>query len=441
MSTPLVAIVGRPNVGKSTLFNRIIGTRRAIVHDVAGVTRDRHYAETEWAGRGFILIDTGGYVPDSADVFVKAIREQVAVSVEEAAVVLFLVDGQEGLHPMDHELAQMLRRSKRTVLLAVNKVDGERQELETGQFYALGLGEPIPVSAISGRSSGDLLDLVVKGFPEAAKNDDEAGSMRLAVIGRPNVGKSSLVNALIGTERSIVTDVPGTTRDSLDTPMRYKGRNIVIVDTAGLRRRSKVKENIEFFSTIRTLKSVEQCDVALCLIDASGGLTHQDIDIVSGALEHKKGAVIAVNKWDLIEKDSNTAIRVERDIRERIKTYDFVPVITISATNKQRVRKALDIAVDVYEERRKRVPTSELNDGLLEVLQRTPPPATPTGREVKISYATQVREAPPVFVLFANEPKHIPESYRRFVERSIRGLFGFTGAPIVVQFRNKRQSA
>ena len=438
MSKPLVAIVGRPNVGKSTLFNRIIGNRRAIVHDEPGVTRDRHYATTDWAGREFMLIDTGGYVPDSPDVFEKAIREQVEISIEEANVVLFLVDAQQGVHPMDEEIAQLLRRSGQPVLLAVNKVDSARYELETAQFYSLGLGDPVPVSAISGRLSGDLLDLLVEGFPEHV-SDEELDTMRLAIIGRPNVGKSSITNALLGRERAIVTDIPGTTRDALDSLLKYHGTDITLIDTAGLRRRSKVKETIEFYSTLRTLKSIEQCDVALCLIDATAGLTHQDTDVINEAIAHRKGVVIAVNKWDLIEKDSNSAARVEKDIHERLKMHDFIPVITMSALTKQRAHKALDICIAVHGERRKRVSTSELNDKLLEIVHETPPPSTPSGREVKISYATQVRESPPVFVLFTNEAKHIPESYRRFVERAVRRLFGFEGVPIAVQFRGKKE--
>ena len=438
MAKPLVAIVGRPNVGKSTLFNRIIGVRRAIVHDAPGVTRDRHYAQTDWAGREFTLIDTGGYVPDSPDVFEKAIREQVEISIAESTVVLFLVDAQEGVHPMDSEIATLLRRSGRPVVLAVNKVDSPRYELEVAQFYELGLGDPVPVSAISGRLSGDLLDEIVKGFPERV-SEESGDRLRLAIIGRPNVGKSSFTNALLGITRAIVTDIPGTTRDALDSEFTYHSRPITLIDTAGLRRRSKVKETIEFYSTLRTLKSIEQCDVAMCIIDATAGLTHQDTDVINEAIALRKGVVIAVNKWDLIEKDSNSAARVEKDIHERLKMHDFIPVITISALEKQRVNKALDLCIQVHEERRKRVSTSELNEKLLEIVHETPPPSTPTGREVKISYATQVRESPPVFVLFTNEAKHIPESYRRFVERALRRLFGYEGVPIAVQFRGKQK--
>lgn len=437
MNKPIVAIVGRPNVGKSTLFNRIVGGRKAIVHDEPGVTRDRHYGDTDWAGRDFVLIDTGGYVPESDDVFERAIREQVRVSIEEAAVILFVVDGQDGLYPLDRELANMLRRAEKKVILAVNKIDSKKYEQNPAEFYALGLGDPQPVSAISGRSTGDLLDLIIEGFPEPVEEEDEE-HLQLAIIGRPNVGKSSITNALLGRERSIVTDVPGTTRDAVDSRLEYKGRTITLVDTAGLRRRSKVKENVEFFSTLRTLKSIQRCDVALCLLDGSEGMTHQDIDVLNEAVRFNKGVVIVVNKWDLVEKDHRTADLITKDIYERVKMFDYIPVIFVSALTQQRVFKTLDLCLEVYEERNKRIPTSELNDRILEILRATPPPSTPSGKQVKIRYVTQVREAPPVIVLFANEPKYIPESYRRFVTRQIRGIWEFKGVPLTVQFRTTK---
>jgi GTPase len=438
-SKPIVAIVGRPNVGKSTLFNRILGVRQAIVMDEPGVTRDRHYALGDWAGKEFFLIDTGGYVPDSADVFERAIREQVKISIDEANVILFLVDAKDGIIPIDEEMARLLRRSKKKVILTVNKVDSEKQEPSVGQFYQLGLGDPVPVSALIGRLSGDLLDLVVEGFPDQREEEDNE-SMHLAIIGRPNVGKSSFVNALLGTERAIVTDIPGTTRDALHTPLQYHGRTITLVDTAGLRRKSRVKENIEFYSTLRTLRSIQMCDVALCMIDAAEGLSHQDIDVISEAVEQRKGVVIAVNKWDQMEKDSNTAKRFEEEIHSRIKMYDYLPVVTVSALTKQRIHKTLDLCLAVHEQRRRRVTTSELNDAMLDILHATPPPSTPTGKEIKIRYVTQVRTAPPVIVIFCSFPKHIPESYRRFVERSIRRRFGFEGVPLTVQFRTTKSA-
>ncbi|MDT8325220.1 MAG: ribosome biogenesis GTPase Der [Bacteroidota bacterium] len=437
MNKPIVAIVGRPNVGKSTLFNRIVGGRKAIVHDQPGVTRDRHYGDTDWAGRDFVLIDTGGYVPESDDVFERAIREQVRISIEEAAVILFVVDGQEGLYPLDRELANMLRRSTKKVILAVNKIDSQKYEQNPAEFYALGLGDPQPVSAISGRSTGDLLDLVIEGFPEPVEEEEEE-HLQLAIIGRPNVGKSSITNALLGRQRSIVTDVPGTTRDAIDSQLEYQDRTITLVDTAGLRRRSKVKENVEFFSTLRTLKSIQRCDVALCLLDGTEGMTHQDIDVLNEAVRFNKGIVIVVNKWDLVEKDHRTADLITKDIYERVKMFDYIPVIFVSALTQQRVFKALDLCIEVYAERNKRIPTSELNDRILEILRATPPPSTPTGKQVKIRYITQVREAPPVIVLFANEPKYIPESYRRFVTRQIRNIWQFKGVPLTVQFRTTK---
>jgi GTPase len=438
MYKPVVAIVGRPNVGKSTLFNRIVGGRTAIVMDEPGVTRDRHYAESDWAGKDFILIDTGGYVPDSSDVFEKAIREQVRISIDEAAVILFMVDGKEGLLPMDVDLAQILRRSKKRVVLVVNKIDSTKMEIRRHEFHELGLGEPHIVSAISGRYSGDLLDVIVDGFPDTAEME-APDHMQLAIIGRPNVGKSSITNAILGTERSIVTDIPGTTRDAIDSTIVHEGHRITLIDTAGMRRRSKVKENIEFYSTLRTLKSIQRCDVALVMFDAMDGLLHQDIDVLNEAARMNKGLVIAVNKWDLIEKDSKTADLIVKDIHAKIKMFDYVPVVFVSALTKQRVFKTLELCLHVYEERQKRIPTSELNNNILEVMRATPPPSTPTGKQVKVLYATQVREAPPVLVLFANEAKYIPESYRRFVERRIRELWGFTGVPLTVQFRSGKQ--
>ncbi len=435
MNKPVVAIVGRPNVGKSTFFNRIVGARTAIVMDEPGVTRDRHYAETDWSGRDFILIDTGGYVPDTSDVFERAIREQVRLSIEEATVILFMVDGKDGLLPMDMELANILRRAKKKVILVVNKIDSSKSESKKHDFHELGLGEPHIVSSISGRYTGDLLDVIIEGFPPSVE-EEEPNHLQLAIIGRPNVGKSSITNAILGVERSIVTDIPGTTRDSIDSMIEHEGNTITLIDTAGLRRKSKVKDNVEFYSSLRTMKSIQRCDVAMVLFDAEEGLLHQDIDVLNEAARLNKGLVIAVNKWDLVEKDSKTADLIVKDIHAKIKMFDYVPVIFVSALTKQRVFKALDLCLKVYEERSKRIPTSELNENILEILRATPPPSTPTGKQVKVFYATQVREAPPVILIFANEAKYIPESYRRFVERRIREIWGFEGVPLTVQFRS-----
>lgn len=437
MSRPIVAIVGRPNVGKSTLFNRLIGHRAAIVHAQPGVTRDRHYADADWAGKHFTLVDTGGFVPDSSDVFEAAIREQATISIEESDVVIFLVDAVSGILPMDEEIAMVLRKSGREVLLVVNKVDNEKREIDVAPFYALGLGDPYPISALGGRRIGDFLDTLTEKFPAHMYDETPIEQMHLAVIGRPNVGKSSLVNAFLGKQRAIVTDIPGTTRDAIDSTFSYHKKEIVLIDTAGLRRRSKIKENIEYFSTLRTIRSIARSSVTLFLIDAQIGLTHQDIDVLNEAAKLKKGIVICVNKWDLIEKETNTARQFEIKIYEVVKMFDYIPIIFISALTKQRIAKALDACLAVHEERSKHILTSDLNDAVQEIIQRTPPPATPIGKEIRINYATQVKSAPPVFVLFTNEPKHIPESYRRYIERQLRDRYGFMGVPLTLQFRRK----
>ncbi len=438
MARPIVAIVGRPNVGKSTLFNRLLGRRQAIVDNRPGATRDRHYGEADWAGKPFSIIDTGGFVPDSADVFEAAIREQARISIEEADVIIFVVDVVEGLHPIDKDIADILRRSSKNVLLAANKTDNAPREADAAVFFALGLGDPLPVSALGGRLIGDFLDRLTEGFPERPGEEEEhPDRLHLAIIGRPNVGKSSLTNAFLGRDRSIVTDLPGTTRDAIDSPLNFRKREIVLIDTAGLRRRSKIRESIEYYSVLRTLRAIGRADVTLLLIDAEAGLTHQDIEVLSEAAEMNKGIVLAVNKWDLIEKDTNTARRYEERIRESVKTFDYVPVLFISALTKQRIHRALETCVAVFDERARHIPTAELNDAILPLIEQTPPPATPVGREVKIKYVTQVRANPPVILFFCNEPKHIPESYRRFLERRLRERFGFAGVPLTLQFRRK----
>lgn len=437
MSQFLIAIVGRPNVGKSTLFNRIVGERHAIVDATSGVTRDRHYADSEWAGRTFTIIDTGGFVPHSEDVFEAAIREQAQIAIDEADLVLFVVDATTGIAPLDNDIAEILRKSTKRILLAVNKVDNEKREPEVGQFYRLGLGDPIPIAALTGRGIGDFLDVVVKEIPKIVtggkKND---AHIRLAVIGKPNVGKSSLVNAILGEERTIVTPLPGTTRDPVDSVLKYHDEQYLLIDTAGLRKRSKVKESIEFFSTLRALKSIERCDVALILIDAVSGLEKQDIRVMSEAVDRKKGIVLVVNKWDLVEKDSSTARAYEVAIQEKVKTLDYVPIVFISALTKQRIYKVIDVAKSVFAEKVKHLKTSELNDALLPEIGRYPP-WTPTGKEIKIKYVTQAKTNPPVIAFFANEPKLINEQYSRFLERKIREHFGFTGVPLTLVFKKK----
>ena len=435
MSRWLVALVGRPSVGKSTLFNRIVGQRRAIVDDAPGVTRDRHYAETEWAGKLFTLVDTGGFVPASDDVFEQAIREQAQIAIEEADIVLFVVDAQAGVVASDMEIAQVLRKSEKKVVLIVNKVDSEKREPSLAEFYSLGLGEPVSTSALVGRKVGDLLDVVTRDF-SSVQVEDKDPRLKIAVIGKPNVGKSSFVNALLQENRNIVTDIPGTTRDPIDSIVKYHGEEILLVDTAGLRRKSKIKESVEFYSTIRTLKSIERCDVVVVLIDAQDGLEHQDLHIIETAMQRNRPVVLAVNKWDLVEKDENTARYYEKALREKLRIYDFTPIIFISALTKQRVYKVLELVKTVDAEQNKRISTNELNDVLGQDI-KTYPPRSRSGKEIKIKYITQVKAKPPVFAFFCNEPKLIDDNYRRYLENRIREHFVFTGVPLVLSFKQK----
>ena len=435
MSHWLVALVGRPNVGKSTLFNRIIGQRSAIVHDMPGVTRDRNYAEAEWAGKHFSLVDTGGYVPESEDIIETAIREQAQIAIEEADVVLFLVDAEDGMLPMDAEVGRILRKAQKKVVLVVNKIDGEKRESATAEFYKLGLGEPYSISALGGRKIGDLLDVVTEDF--ATSSDDKVDPrLKIAVIGKPNVGKSSFVNALLKEERHIVTDIPGTTRDPIDATLKYYGEEILLIDTAGLRKKSRIKESVEFYSALRTLKSIERCDVAVILIDATEGLDHQDLRIIENTIERNRAAIIAVNKWDLVEKDANTAKAFEKALEEKLRIYDFIPIIFISALEKQRIYKVIELAQKVNEEQNKRISTSELND-VLGADIKVFPPRSRSGKEIKIKYITQVKSKPPVFAFFCNEPKLVDDNYRRFLENKIRGHFTFSGVPVLLSFKQK----
>ncbi len=432
----IIAIVGRPNVGKSTFFNRILGTQQAIVHDVAGVTRDRHYAEAEWAGKSFTIIDTGGFVPASTDVFEQAIREQAHIAIEEADSIIFMVDAISGLTPMDHEIAEILRKSDKKAFLVVNKVDNDKREMDTGEFYRLGLGQPYSVAAINGRGIGDLLDRLTSAIPQETENDQRDERLRLAVIGRPNVGKSSYVNALIGQNKSIVTDIPGTTRDPIDSIYEKDGKEVIMIDTAGLRKKAKVKESIEFYSTIRTMRSIERCSVALVLVDAAVGVERQDLRIIQSAVERKKGVLIVVNKWDLIEKETNTARQFELALQQLLGRHSYIPVIFVSAKSGQRVGKAIEIAESIHEERRKEIPTNKLNTVILPEIERTPPSST-SGNEIKIKYITQVKVGPPVIAFFTNEPKLIQENYRRFLENILRQNFGFSGIPLTLVFKQK----
>lgn len=435
MSHWLVAIVGRPSVGKSTLFNRIIGQRSAIVHDVPGVTRDRHYADADWAGRTFSIVDTGGYIPSSEEVIDAAIREQAEVAIEEADVVMFVVDGETGLMPADVEIANVLRKAGKKVLLIVNKIDSEKREPALGEFFKLGLGDPISASALLGRKIGDLLDVVTADFQPGETRDTDP-RLKIAIIGKPNVGKSSLVNAMLQQERNIVTDIPGTTRDPIDSTLKYHGEEIILIDTAGLRRKSRIKESVEFFSTVRTLKSVERCDVAVVILDAQQGLEHQDLRIIETVVEHKRAVVIAVNKWDLIEKDATTARSLEKALKEKLRIYDFIPIIFISALVKQRIYKVIELAKMVNAEQNKRIATSELNERLRTDIELFPPRSR-SGKEIKVNYITQVNSKPPVFAFFCNEPNLIDDNYRRYLENKIRGHFVFSGVPVVLSFKRK----
>jgi GTP-binding protein len=436
MKIPLIAIVGRPNVGKSTLFNRLIGKREAIVDDQSGVTRDRNYGEGDWSGKRFRLIDTGGYVPESTDLFETAIREQVEVAIEEADSIIFLVDVKNGVNPIDKIIVDLLRQSGKKYFLVVNKVDAQVHAVGAAEFYSLGVDMVYDISALSGRQTGDLLDAITKDFP-ADDLIEEDKRLKIAIVGRPNVGKSSLTNALLGEGRSIVTDIPGTTRDSLDSVLKYYGEEIILVDTAGLRKKKKVEESIEFFSNLRTFKAISESDVTVLMLDVQTGFEKQDQKIIDEVVRWRKGLIIAINKWDLMEKETNTARDYELAIKDKLGTVDFAPVIFISALSKQRIFKLIDLCKKVQTERTKKIPTSELNDAILAEIEKNPPPASPTGKEVRIKFVNQVGDYYPIFLFFSNYPNHIPDHYRRFLERTLRRVYGFEGVPITVSFRQK----
>jgi GTP-binding protein len=435
---PVVAVVGRPNVGKSTFFNRIIGRRVAIVDDQPGVTRDRNFGRADWAGRAFFIVDTGGVIEGSDEPLDRSVRQQALAAVTEADVIVFLVDGRTGVHPLDEKLGEVLRKTSKPVLLVVNKMDNLPDEAGHHDFWSMGLGDPIPVSSISGKGSGDLLDRVVGSFPEAIDDGQEEDVIRVAVVGKPNVGKSSFINRLLGEERVVVSDTAGTTRDPVDTPLRYHDTTLVFVDTAGLRRQSRVSDSLEYYSALRTERVVRESDVCVVLVDATEGeLHHQDVRIAEQAWEAGSGVILLVNKWDLVEKETNTAPHYEKRVRERFPFLAWVPIVFVSALTGQRVRRTLDLILEVHAERGRTVGTPELNDLLGELTRRQPPPHH-RGRPVKLKYGTQVASSPPTFVFFANFPKAVPANYIRYLQNGLRERWPFTGSPVRIRIRGSR---
>ena len=438
---PIIAIVGRPNVGKSTFFNRLVGQRKAIVEDEPGVTRDRNYAEASYEERPFILIDTGGFEPTSGDRIQQQIKEQVEVAIQEADLILFLMDGKEGLNPTDEEVAGYLRKVTKPTFYVVNKIDGEKQEGSVMDFYRLGVSPLYSVSAEHGRGIGDLMDEVIKALPPSPPEIERIKEgIRVAIVGRPNVGKSSLLNKLIGRPRAIVDSTPGTTRDTLDTPLLREGRRYVFIDTAGIRRKSKVTERVEKYSAIKALKSLERCDVALVLIDGFEGLTEQDARIAEFAEENGRALILVVNKWDLVQKETQTMEEYKERIHREMKTLDYVPTLFISATTGQRVSRLFQTIDEVMAEHRKRIATGELNTWLREAVENYSPPAF-HNRPVKLLFISQVSTAPPTFILFVNEPLGLGESYRRYLLRRLREKYGFTGTPLRLFLKKRKKTS
>ena len=433
----LVALVGRPNVGKSTLFNRLVGNRQAIVDDTAGVTRDRHYGKCEWCGREFSVVDTGGYTSNSDDIFEGEIRKQVKIAIDEADLVLFLVEVGTGVTDFDEEIADLLRRSGKPVMLVVNKVDSSDKVSDIYQFYSLGLGDPIDISSANGSGTGDMLDELVKRLPADEKMVKEDENIpRIAIVGRPNAGKSSITNAFLGEDRNIVTEIAGTTRDSIESRYNKFGHDFILVDTAGLRKKTKVQEDLEFYSVMRAVKSIEQADVCILMIDATKGIEAQDMSIFNLIIKNKKGCVIAVNKWDLVEKNSNTMKEYTEAIKKRIAPFVDLPIIFTSATQKQRILDLLDAAAAVWENYSKKIPTSRLNELMLEEIENFPPPST-KGKYIKIKFITQLPTKSPSFAFFCNLPQYIGDPYKRFLENRLRKHFDFNGCPIQIYMRKK----
>ncbi|MGY8951564.1 MAG: ribosome biogenesis GTPase Der [Flavobacteriales bacterium] len=430
----IVAIVGRPNVGKSTLFNRLTESRQAITHEQSGVTRDRHYGKSEWGGKEFSVIDTGGYITGSDDVFEGEIRKQVELAIDEANVILFIVDAKEGITEMDSAVAKLLRKTAKKILVVANKTDNTRLLNEAVEFYNLGMGEYHPISSVSGSGTGDLLDELILHFEE--DEFKEFDLPKFAIIGRPNVGKSSLVNALIGKEQNIVTDIPGTTRDSLNTRFNKFGFDFYLVDTAGVRKKKNVHENLEFYSVMRAVRAIEHSDVCILMIDATRGFEAQDQRIFHIADKNNKGIVILVNKWDALEKDTDTTKKFEERIRKQISPFTDVPILFISVLEKQRLLKGLETAIEVYKNRAQKITTSELNETMLAIIEKHPPPAT-KGKYIRIKYCTMLPTPIPSFAFFANLPQYIKEPYKRFLENKIREIYNFSGVPITIYFRQK----
>jgi GTP-binding protein len=436
MSIPIIAIIGRPNVGKSTLFNRILKKRLAVVDDEPGVTRDRNYSPADWSGKFFYLVDTGGFVPGSKNEMEKMVKAQVEVALTEADVILFLVDNKVGVQEIDLEIARKLKKIEKKVILVANKVDNEKEEIDVHLLNRLGLGTPVPVSSATGRNVGDLLDKISEALPETIEEEAEKESIKVAVIGRPNVGKSSFVNALLGQDKLIVAEAPGTTRDAIDTKFKLNNLDFTLIDTAGLRKKSRVKNDLEYYTSLRTLRSIQRCDVALILIEAPQGLLNQDMKIFQEVEELWKGMLVGINKWDLVEKDSKTLDHYTKRMKKTAPYLDYLPFVFISAKTKQRIGNAMDLVVKVYNERKKRVETSKLNDILRKEIDRKPPAAA-MGKYIKIYYCTQTDIEPPTFVFFCNYPKLLQKTYLRYLENKIREHFGFIGVPLRIKVRKR----
>ena len=431
----IVAIVGRPNVGKSTLFNRLTESKKAIVDETSGVTRDRHYGKVIWNGKEFSVIDTGGLIVNSGDIFEEEIKKHVRIAMKESDIIMFLVDVKSGITDLDQSIAGMLRKIKKPVFLVVNKVDNHQDAFNSSEFYGLGLGDYFDISSITGSGTGDLLDKIVEAIPEK-DNEEELNLPKFAIVGRPNVGKSSLLNALVAEERNIVTDIPGTTRDSIYTRYNKYNHDFFLIDTAGLRKKGKVHENLEFYSVMRSIRVIEQSDVCLLLIDALRGMEAQDVNIFNLIKRNRKGVVVLVNKWDLMEKETNTTKEFLKAIHERLAPFTDVPIIFISALTKQRIHRVLETANEVFENRKRKVPTHELNEVLGTVIENYPPPSV-KGKYIKIKYVTQLPTLAPSFALFCNLPQYVKEPYKRYIENKIRENFQFTGVPIQIFFRKK----